>query len=66
MMEKLSPREVEVMQLVADGHTAQEIGKLLGIVEQTAKNYKTEAKGKLGAQNIVHAVVILMRSGVLK
>jgi RNA polymerase sigma factor (sigma-70 family) len=47
----LSPREREVMQLVDQGMTDQEIAKTLGISIWTVRDYLRNANEKLGASN---------------
>ena len=62
----ISDRQVVVMQLVADGMSQREVAEKVGYAEQTVKNMKGEVREQLGARNTVHAVSILMRSGVLR
>ncbi len=66
MMERLSNREVEVMQLTAGGLTAREVGLRLGLAGQSVKNIRATVREKVGAGNTTEAVSILMRSGVLR
>jgi len=49
--EAISVRELEVMTLLAEGLTNQQIAARLGIHEQTVKNHVTRTMEKLGAQN---------------
>lgn len=44
----LSPREVECMQLVAEGHTSREIAEILGITSRTVDFHVKNATEKLG------------------
>jgi len=44
----LSPREVECMQLVAEGHTSKEIAEILGITHRTVDFHVKNATEKLG------------------
>lgn len=47
----ISPRELEVMVLLAEGLTNREIGARLGIREQTVKNHVSRTMAKLGVDN---------------
>ena len=51
----LSPRERDVMGLVADGMNNKEIAEHLGLSEQTVKNYVSRILLKLGASSRIHA-----------
>lgn len=46
--ERLTPRELEVARLVADGLTNRQIGIRLGISEKTAENHVDNILGKRG------------------
>lgn len=46
-LKKLSPREVEVLELVAKGHTRKEIAKKLSISHLTVKRHKENIAEKL-------------------
>lgn len=54
----LSPREVEVLALVADGASYHEIAGQLGISIDTVKSHLQKIFAKLGAKNGPHAVTI--------
>lgn len=62
---QLSPRELDVLQLVADGLQTAEIGGALGISEQTVISHVSAARIKLGARNRAHAVAIAFRQALL-
>ncbi len=47
-MQQLSERELEVMRLLAHGHSLQQIADTLGIAYKTAANLCTQTKTKLG------------------
>ena len=47
----LSPREVQVAQLLASGLTGKEIGERLGITERTVKAHTTRIYRKLNLKN---------------
>ena len=61
----LSPREVEVLQMVAEGYSNKEIAHHFGLTEHTIKNHLTGIMRKLGARDRAHAVVLALRQGRL-
>jgi DNA-binding NarL/FixJ family response regulator len=56
--QRLTPREREVLRLVAAGKSNKEIGTALRISERTAKFHVTAIMGKLGAENRAQAVAV--------
>ena len=65
LVEPLTPREMEVLQLVAAGLTNRRIGERLGISEHTAKFHVNSILGKLGAQSRGEAVAQAARLGLV-
>lgn len=61
----LSPREQEVVQLMAEGHPNKIIADRLGISDHTAKFHINSIFAKLGAQSRTEAVVRAVRLGLL-
>jgi DNA-binding NarL/FixJ family response regulator len=61
----LSPRELEIMQLVARGESNREIAVKLAISESTVKNHVTSVLHKLGVPNRTRAVTYALRQGWL-
>jgi two-component system response regulator DesR len=51
----LTPRELEVLRLAADGASGPEIAERLHLSEGTVRNYLSSAIGKTGARNRVEA-----------
>jgi DNA-binding NarL/FixJ family response regulator len=62
----LTAREVEVLQLVAAGHSNKLIAKALTISDETAKTYVKSIVEKLSAHNRTHAVTIGLRRGIIE
>ena len=62
---KLSGREKEVLELLADGLGTGEIASQLYLSESTAKTHITHIYQKLGAANRAQALVSAMRMGLL-
>jgi LuxR family transcriptional regulator, activator of conjugal transfer of Ti plasmids len=61
----LSPRELECLEWAAQGKTAWETGRILGISRHTAATYLETAKTKLGVRTIVQAVARLTASKLI-
>jgi DNA-binding NarL/FixJ family response regulator len=62
----LTPRELEVLRLLARGLENKEIAAKLVITERTVKFHVSSIQGKLGAGNRTEAVVIAARQGLIK
>lgn len=62
---ELSPRALEVLELVADGYTNRDIGRALHIGVETVKSHVAGTCRVIGARNRAHAVAIALRSGLL-
>jgi DNA-binding CsgD family transcriptional regulator len=62
----LSPRETEILRLVASGKTTKEIGAELSIAESTVNWHVGNMHSKLGAANRAEAVAIAMGNGTLE
>jgi two-component system, NarL family, nitrate/nitrite response regulator NarL len=61
----LTPREQEVLRLLATGETNKAIARRLGITDHTVKFHLNAIMTKLGAQSRTDAVARAVRSGVL-
>ncbi len=61
----LSPRQTEVLELMAEGMTNSEIGARLGVTERTVKAYAQELYDRLGVRNRAGAVAEAARHGIL-
>jgi DNA-binding NarL/FixJ family response regulator len=62
----LSPREIDVLRLVAAGNGNREIAGRLSITEETVKNHVTHILAKLGANDRTHAVTIAIKRGFIE
>jgi two-component system nitrate/nitrite response regulator NarL len=63
--EGLTPREAEVLALLAEGLSNKGIAARLGVAERTAKFHVESILGKLGAETRSEAIVIAARRGLV-
>lgn len=61
----LTPREIEVLRLVAAGNANKEIGAQLSLTEVTIKSHVKNILAKLGANDRTHAVTIALKRGIM-
>jgi DNA-binding NarL/FixJ family response regulator len=64
VLEALSPREVQVLRLVADGKTSKEIAVLLDLREQTVRSYRKTMMKKLGVNNVAGLTQLALSTGL--
>ena len=62
---RLSPREHEVVQLIAEGLENKQIARELDLSEATIKSYLKSAFTRLGVSSRAEAVAVAMRSGMI-
>lgn len=65
MSEGLTQRELEVLQLIAQGHNNRLIGENLHIAEGTVKAHVNNILGKLNANDRTQAVTIALEKGII-
>jgi DNA-binding NarL/FixJ family response regulator len=63
--EALTPRELDVLRAVAEGHTNAEIGRRLFIGESTVKTHLLRVFTKLGVDDRTAAVTVAMKQGII-
>ena len=63
--EALSPAEVRILQLIADGNTNKEIAGQLSVTEDAVKGQVRNILAKLGANDRTHAVTIAVKRGFM-
>ena len=61
----LTPREIDVLCLVAAGNANKEIGARLSLTEVTVKSHVKNILAKLGASDRTHAVTIALKRGII-
>jgi len=64
-IEDLTPRELEVLQHLAEGLTNKAIAQRLAVSEHTIKFHVNALMSKLGAQSRTEAVVLATRQGLI-
>jgi len=60
-LSNLSPREKEILQLVAEEHTSAEIGKMLFISEKTVEKHRKKLMAKLNVRNLAGLVRLAVK-----
>ncbi len=63
--EPLTPRELEILELIRDGHRNKQIADELAIAETTVNFHIKNLVDKLQANDRTHAVTIALRRGIL-
>lgn len=64
-LERLTPRQREVLQLVAEGHTTKEIARKLGISAKTAEGYRGELMKALDIHDVASLTRYAIRTGLV-
>lgn len=65
-LESLSPREIQVMRLVAEGKTSKEIAALLDLGLQTVRSYRKTMMRKLGVSNVAGLTQLALAAGLTR
>jgi DNA-binding NarL/FixJ family response regulator len=63
---KLTRRQREILQLLANGGSTTAAARDLGLSEETVKTHTKNALGRLGARNRTHAVAIALRESLIE
>jgi len=64
--ESLTPKETEVLRLIAAGNANKQIAAQLSITEETVKSRVKNILSKLGANDRTHAVTIAIKRGIVE
>jgi DNA-binding NarL/FixJ family response regulator len=64
-IEHLTPREAQVLAVLAEGLSNRGIAERLGISDQTVKFHVASVMGKLGTRNRVETVRLAVRRGLV-
>ncbi|MEM7119267.1 MAG: response regulator transcription factor [Chloroflexota bacterium] len=62
----LTPREREVLKLLAEGQRNQEIAETLGVTHQSVRNYVQRVYRKIGVETRVEATLFALKRGIAK
>jgi two-component system, NarL family, nitrate/nitrite response regulator NarL len=62
LLDELTEREHQILELVADGRSNKEIGGRLELTEKTVKHYMTNILQKLQVRNRVEAALLAQKS----
>jgi len=62
----LTPREIEVLRLIAGGNANKEIAARLSLTEETVKGHVKNILAKLEANDRTHAVTIGLKRGIIE
>jgi DNA-binding NarL/FixJ family response regulator len=63
-LESLSPRELQVLRLVAEGKTSKDIAVLLDLGLQTIRSYRKTMMKKLGVNNVAGLTQLALAAGI--
>ncbi len=64
--EILSSRQIEILQLIADGMTTKQTARELGIAQKTVHNHLNAIYRRLDTQSLTHAVLSAVRLGIIE
>jgi DNA-binding NarL/FixJ family response regulator len=64
-LERLSPREREVMQLIVEGHTTAEIAEIVSLSPKTVETYRSRVMAKLEVKNLPELVKLAIAHGLI-
>jgi DNA-binding NarL/FixJ family response regulator len=62
----LSAREQQILQLLADGRSPDEVAATLVISPKTVRNHLSRAYDKLGVDNRTQAIVVALQRGLIE
>jgi len=65
-LEGLSPRELQVLRLVAEGKTSKEVAVLLDLGLQTVRSYRKTMMKKLGVNNVAGLTQLALAAGITR
>ena len=62
----LTPRELQVLKLIAEGHSSQQIAELLVISRKTVDHHRASILGKLGMRTVADLTRYAIRRGLIE
>jgi DNA-binding NarL/FixJ family response regulator len=66
MEDQLTPREIEVLKLIACGHSGKQIAEQLGIAFRTARSHRSNLMEKLDVHDTASLVRYAIRTGLIQ
>ena len=64
-LQSLTPRELEILRLVANGKTSRDIGCILNISARTVENHRHSIMRKVGLHDVASLTRMAIRSGLV-
>lgn len=64
-LERLTPRQREILQLIAEGHTTQEIAEILSLGVKTVETHRAQLMERLDIHDIAGLVRFALREGLV-
>ena len=65
-LDHLTPRQREILQMIAEGHSAKEIGSRLGISSKTVDIHRARLMERLGIHDVAGLVRVAIRAGLIE
>lgn len=65
MIERLTPRQREILQLIAERHTTKDIAQILNISEKTVETHRAQLMNRLGIHDVPGLVRFAIRAGLV-
>ena len=65
LLERLTPRQREILQLIAEGHTTQDIAIILKISPKTVETHRAQLMERLGIYDVPGLVRYAIRTGMI-
>lgn len=63
---QLTPREREMLRLISEGHTNNQMAKIMRISVKTVERHRTNLMSKLNAHNLVELIRIAVKQGLIR
>ncbi|MEZ5073554.1 MAG: response regulator transcription factor [Solirubrobacterales bacterium] len=63
--QRVTPRQRQILQMFADGHSTEEAARRLGLSAETVRTHAKATLPRLGARDRAHAVAIALRSSLI-
>ena len=66
MHDKLTRREIEIIQLICNGNTTEEIANILNLSSHTVESHRSNIFSKLDVRNVAELVALAFRIGLVE